>query len=179
MRPGAVVARLFALGVLVVSVCFVMYESALLHGQVLDAQHEHSLRKQFADLPGIDRFHFVAEQLRECRSFVAKSALAHGFRRWWESSSLYSLATLDSWWLRLAFVGLLVIFGCFSLFLAYQFYTQRYWMDRAMELKLAGRAEPKLPRREVLALEAPRPAPSFRLPLNRAANISAILKQHG
>jgi hypothetical protein len=112
-----------------------LYNGVVYRDVVLSQARERDLRREFVEIPNVDRFHFVAFAIEESRKIVESGLFTSAFRRWWEQTSLFTLFTLDSIYLKVTFCVGFIVFIVAGLYLFFQFQSNKHWMDKAVGMQ--------------------------------------------
>ncbi len=132
---GATFAAYTGIGLVSIAIFFVLYEVVVLRDTFLGVAREHELRKEFSEIPNVDRYYFVQEEIQESRQIVDRGIFVSSFRKWWEEGYLYKLVTLDSIYLKVAVFLILclvvVVFG----YMFFQYKSNTYWFERAIDVR--------------------------------------------
>jgi len=109
----------------ILAVLVIGYQAVRYRDITLQHAREVHLRREFCDIPNVDKFHFVADDIEESRQIVEGGIVLSAFRRWWESTTLYTLFTLDSLYLKLVFFFLITLALILGMYMLYHYYSNK------------------------------------------------------
>jgi hypothetical protein len=117
-------------GAVLITLIVVAHQGVVLYDSWNAQAREHALRSEFVSIPEVDKFHFVADELKLSRQMIDSGVFPTAFRRWWENTGLFALFTLDSVYMKVLFAVLLVVMVVVGLWMHYHFKANAYYIDR-------------------------------------------------